>query len=78
MKTLIKSKEKLSININNRYCSQQKGQYAISKNELDNKLYQKLFLAFFGCLIFLIFPESPKEAEILCNKYHSTQVCNVM
>ena len=78
MKTLIKSKEKLSIDFNNIHCSKQKGQYAITKNELDNKLYQKLFLEFFGCSIFLIFPESPKQAEILCNKYHSTEVCNVM
>ena len=62
MKTLIKSKEKLSIDFNNIHCSKQKGQYAITKNELDNKLYQKLFLAFFGCSIFLIFPESPNRS----------------
>ena len=44
---------------------------------LDFKFYQKLFAILFASCIFLIFPESPQDSEVLCRKYHSTEVCMV-
>ena len=44
---------------------------------LDFKFYQKLFILLISLSTILIFPESPKEAEILCNSYYSGQICNV-
>ena len=44
---------------------------------LDIKFYQKLFLIFIASSIFLIFPESPKDSENLCKKYHSAKACIV-
>ena len=48
-----------------------------SKFSLDFKFYQKLFLIFIASSIFLIFPEFPKDSEILCKKYHSPKACIV-
>ena len=48
-----------------------------SKFGLDFKFYQKLFVILLTFCIFLIFPESPKESEALCKKYHSTEACIV-
>ena len=44
---------------------------------LDFKFYQKLFLILIASCIFLIFPESPKDSEILCKKYHTPEACKV-
>ena len=44
---------------------------------LNIKFYQMLVIAFILFSTFLIFPESPKELEILCRSYHSKHVCNV-
>ena len=44
---------------------------------LGVKFYQKLFIVFLTSCVFLIFPESPKDAEALCQKYNSTAACIV-
>ena len=43
----------------------------------ETKFYQKLFLIFLASCAFLIFPESPKNSELLCKKYHSIEACIV-
>ena len=48
-----------------------------SKFGLDFKFYQKLFLILIASCIFLIFPESPKNSEVLCKKYQSIEACRV-
>ena len=48
-----------------------------SKFSLDFKFYQKLFVIIFTSCAFLIFPESPKDSEVLCKKYHSVEACNI-
>ena len=47
------------------------------KSGIDFKFYQKLFVIIFASCAFLIFPESPKDSEIVCNKYHSIEACFV-
>ena len=41
------------------------------------KFYQKLFVLFILFSTILIFPESPKELENICETYNSTEICNV-
>ena len=48
-----------------------------SKFDFDFKFYQKLFLILLAFFTFLIFPESPKNSEILCKKHHSINACIV-
>ena len=48
-----------------------------SKFGLDFRFYQKVFLILLTLCSFLIIPESPKDSEIVCNKYHSTEACIV-
>ena len=44
---------------------------------IDFKFYQKLFVVLISLSTFLIFPESPKELENICEIYHSRKLCNV-
>ena len=46
-------------------------------NLIDLKFYQKLFVVFISMSTFLIFPESPKELENICQPYNSRNLCNV-
>ena len=39
--------------------------------------YQKLFVLILTLFSFLIIPESPKDSEVLCRKYHSVEACIV-
>ena len=41
------------------------------------KFYQKLFVFLISFSIILIFPESPKELENICETYNSRKICNV-
>ena len=41
------------------------------------KFYQKLFVFLLAFLTILIFPESPKELESICESYNSRKICNV-
>ena len=41
------------------------------------KFYQKLFILIITFSTILIFPESPKELENICESYNSRKICNV-
>ena len=41
------------------------------------KFYQKLFVAIISLSTILIFPESPRELENICESYNSRKLCNV-
>ena len=41
------------------------------------KFYQKLFVFLLAFSTILIFPESPKELENICESYNSTKICIV-
>ena len=41
------------------------------------KFYQKLFVFLISFSTILIFPESPKELENVCESYNSRKICNV-
>ena len=41
------------------------------------KFYQKLFVLFISFSTILIFPESPKELDNICETYNSREICNV-
>ena len=41
------------------------------------KFYQKLFAFLISFSTILIFPDSPKELEDICESYNSTKICNV-
>ena len=42
------------------------------------KFYQKLFVVLISLSTFLIFPESPRELENICESYNSIKICNVL
>ena len=41
------------------------------------KFYQKLFVFLISFSAILIFPESPKELENICETYNSRKICDV-
>ena len=41
------------------------------------KFYQKLFILLISFSTILIFPESPRELENICESYNSRKICNV-
>ena len=43
----------------------------------SSKLYQKLFVFLISLSTILIFPESPKELENICENYNPRKICNV-
>ena len=47
-------------------------------NFINFKVYQKLFLLLISFSTILIFPESPRELENICESYNSMKVCNVL
>ena len=50
------------------------------ENEVSSvslKFYQKLFVFLIAFSTILIFPESPKELENICEDYNSRKICNV-
>ena len=44
---------------------------------VNSKFYQKLFVFLISFSTILIFPESPKELEIICEAYNFREICNV-
>ena len=44
---------------------------------VDTKFYQKLFVVFISLSAILIFPDSPKDLENICESYNSRRICNV-
>ena len=63
----------------NTYCIS-KGYSRLTKKEINlinNKSYQKLFVFLIAFSTILIFPESPKELESICESYNSRKICNV-
>ena len=77
MQTLIQPEVKLKIAScsNSTYPVKEKSNN--SKLGLGFKFYQKFFVILLTSCVFLIFPESPKDSEALCKKYHSIEACVV-
>ena len=44
---------------------------------VNSKFYQKLFVFLISFSTILIFPESPRELENICESYNSKKICNV-
>jgi len=44
---------------------------------VNYKFYQKLFILLISFSTILIFPESPRELENICENYNSRKICNV-
>ena len=44
---------------------------------INFKFYQKLFVLLISFLTILIFPESPRELDNICNIHNSSKICNV-
>ena len=44
---------------------------------IDFKFYQKLFVVILSLSTILIFPESPRELENICESYNPRDLCNV-
>ena len=45
---------------------------------VDFKFYQKLLVVLISLSTILIFPESPREFENICEIYNSRKSCNVL
>jgi len=45
---------------------------------INIKFYQKLFVFLLAFSTILIFPESPKEFESICESYNSRKICNIL
>ena len=43
----------------------------------DIKFYQKLIVVLVSLSIILIFPESPKELENICESYNDQKICSL-
>ena len=46
-------------------------------SSVNNKFYQKLFILLISFSAILIFPESPRELENICESYNPRDLCNV-
>ena len=44
---------------------------------VNSKFYQNLFVFLISFSTILIFPESPKELENICESYNARKICNV-
>ena len=77
MQTLIQHERKLKIASFDNSTYQVHEKLNNSKLALDFKFYQKLFVIILTLFSFLIIPESPKDSETLCKKYHSAEACFV-
>ena len=75
MQTLIHSNVKLKTVSFDNSTFKVKEKFNNSKLGLGFKFYQKIFPILLASFAFLIFPESPKSSEVLCEKYHPSQAC---
>jgi len=48
------------------------------RSVINSKFYQKLFILLISFSTILIFPESPRELENICESYNSIKICNVL
>ena len=74
MKTVLKPELKLKT-----YCIS-KSYSRLKEKEIsfiNFKVYQKLFVLIISFSTILIFPESPRELENICESYNSRKICNV-
>ena len=74
MKTVLKPELKLKT-----YCIS-KSYSRLKEKEISFivfKVYQKLFVLLISFSTILIFPESPRELENICESYNSRKICNV-
>ena len=74
MKTVLKPDLK-----SNTFCVRKSYPRLIEKEVslVNFKFYQKLFVFLLAFSTILIFPESPKELESICESYNSRKICNV-
>ena len=74
MKTVLKPELKLKT-----YCISES--YSRLKEKeisfINFKVYQKLFIILISFSTILIFPESPRELENICESYNARKICNV-
>ena len=61
------------------FCISKGYSYLVEKEVslVNFKFYQKLFVFLISFSTILIFPESPKELENICESYNSRKICNV-
>ena len=74
MKTAVKS------NFNSKTFSSRESYSPLREKEInlvDFKLYQKLVVLILSLFTILIFPESPRELDNICESYNSKELCNV-
>ena len=74
MKTVLKPELKLKT-----YCIS-KSYSRLKEKEIsfiNFKVYQKLFVLLISFSTILIFPESPRELENICENYNPQKICNV-
>ncbi len=74
MKTALKSDDKLKT-----FCNSKSYTTFIEKeiSLINLKFYQKIFVFLISFSTILIFPDSPKELENICESYNSRKICNV-
>ena len=74
MKTALKSDLKLKT-----YCISKSYSPLIAKeiSLINFKFYQKLFVLLISFSTILIFPESPRELENICESYNARKICDV-
>ena len=74
MKTVLKPELKLKT-----YCIS-KSYSRLKEKEIsfiNFKVYQKLFVILISLSTILIFPESPRELENICESYNARKICNI-
>ena len=74
MKTVLKPELKLKT-----YCIS-KSHSRLKEKEISFikfKVYQKLFVLLISFSTILIFPESPRELENICESYNARKICNI-
>ena len=74
MKTAVKPNFKVKT-----FCTSKRHPDQIQKeiSLINIKFYQKLFVFLISFSTILIFPESPRELENICESYNSRKICNV-